>query len=55
MRLLFVLDAVEAPAAANPRLGRRLAGALAAAGHDVTVLELWDGCTPPPAVPGCAQ
>lgn len=55
MRLLFVLDAVEAPAAANPRLGRRLAGALAAAGHDVTVLELWDGRTPPPAVPGCAQ
>ena len=55
MRLLFILDAVEAPAAANPRLGRRLAGALAAAGHDVTVLELWDGRTPPPAVPGCAQ
>ena len=55
MRLLFVLDAVEAPAAANPRLGRRLAAALAAAGHDVTVLELWDGRTPPPAVPGCAQ
>ena len=23
MRLLFILDAVEAPAAANPRLGRR--------------------------------
>ena len=53
MRFLFVLDSVEAPAAANPRLGRRLAAALAGAGHAVTLLELWDGQTPPPAVPGC--
>ena len=40
MRFLFVLDSVEAPAAANPRLGRRLAAALAGAGHAVTLLEL---------------
>lgn len=53
MRFLFVLDSVEAPAAANPRLGRRLAAALATLGHAVTLLELWDGHTPPPAVPGC--
>ena len=33
MRILFVFDSVEAPAAANPRLGRRLAEALASLGH----------------------
>lgn len=55
MRLLFILDAVEIPAAANPRLGRRLAAALAAVGHEVTVLELWNGSDAPPPVPGCRQ
>lgn len=54
MHLLFVLDSVEAPAAPNPRFGRRLAAGLAAAGHDVDVLELWDGRTAPPPAPGCA-
>lgn len=53
MRILFVLDSVEAPAAANPRLGRRLAEALALQGHTVELLELWDGTHAPPAVPGC--
>ena len=53
MRILFVLDSVEAPAAANPRLGRRLAAALAQIGHSVTVLELWDGAHTPPETPGC--
>lgn len=53
MRILFVLDSVEAPAAANPRLGRRLAAALAQIGHSVTVLELWDGAHTPPKTPGC--
>lgn len=53
MRILFVLDSVEAPAAANPRLGRRLAEALAALGQEVEILELWDGTHAPPAVPGC--
>lgn len=54
MRFLFVLDSVEAPAAPNPRFGRRLAAGLAAAGHDVELLELWDGRTAPPAAAGCA-
>ena len=53
MRILFVFDSVEAPAAANPRLGRRLAEPLAAMGHQVEILELWDGAHAPPAVPGC--
>lgn len=53
MRILFVLDSVEAPAAANPRLGRTLAEALAKAGWDVTLLELFDGTHTPPPVPGC--
>lgn len=53
MRILFVFDSVEAPAAANPRLGRRLAETLAAMGHQVEILELWDGAHAPPAVPGC--
>ncbi len=53
MRILFVFDSVEAPAAANPRLGRRLAEALASLGHQVELLELWDGTHAPPAVAGC--
>ncbi len=51
MKLLFVLDQVEAPQAANPVLGRRLAAALLAAGHEVHLLEMWDGATPLPAPP----
>lgn len=51
MHFLLVLDSVEAPAAANPRLARRLAAQLAALGHRVHLLELWDGETPPPAPP----
>lgn len=51
MKFLFVLDSVEAPHAVNPQLGRRLAGQLAAMGHTVHLLELWDGETPPPAPP----
>ncbi len=53
MRILFVFDSVEAPAAANPRLGRRLAETLAALGHTVELLELWDGTHTPPAAAGC--
>ena len=49
MKFLFVLDSVEAPQAVNPQLGRRLAAQLAAFGHTVQLLELWDGETPPPA------
>lgn len=52
MRFLFVLDSVENPAAANPRLGRRLAAQLIGKGHEVHLLELWDGETPPPALEG---
>lgn len=52
MRFLFVLDSVEAPAAVNPQLGRRLAAELARRGHTVHLLELWDGETPPPACGG---
>lgn len=55
MRILFVLDSVEFPAAANPQLGRRLAGLLAGQGHQVHLLELWDGQTPPPETPGVAR
>lgn len=52
MRFLFILDSVEAPAAVNPQLGRRLAAELADLGHTVHLLELWDGQTPPPLTPG---
>lgn len=55
MKILFLLDSVEAPAAVNPQLGRRLACALAAQGHEVHLLELWDGETPPPAAAGTAR
>lgn len=51
MKFLFVLDQVEAPRAANPVLGRRLAAALLTMGHEVHLLELWDGATPLPAPP----
>lgn len=53
MRILFVFDSVEAPAAANPRLGRRLAAALAGMGQEVEILELWDGTHAPPPAAGC--
>lgn len=52
MRILLILDSVEFPAAANPQLGRRLAAALAQKNQEVHLLELWDGETMPPAVPG---
>lgn len=51
MRLLLVLDRVENAASANALLGRRLGEALHALGHEVHLLELWDGETPPSAVP----
>ena len=51
MRFLFVVDSVENPAAANPRLARVLGAALAVRGAVVHYLELWDGRaeTRPPA------
>ncbi|WP_294499771.1 glycosyltransferase [uncultured Gemmiger sp.] len=52
MRFLFVVDSVESPLAVNPELGRRLAACLAELGHQVHLLELWDGQTPPPAPAG---
>lgn len=52
MRFLFVVDSVEAPQAVNPVLGRRLAACLADQGHQVHLLELWDGENPPPAPAG---
>lgn len=54
MLFLFVLDRVENAASANALLGRRLAAAVAAAGHRVHLLELWDGETPPPPLPDAA-
>ena len=51
MRFLFILDRVENPASANALLGRRLAAELQAAGHEIHLLELWDGQTPCPAAP----
>ena len=51
MRFLLILDRVENPASANALLGRRLAAELRTAGHEVHLLELWDGRTPPPAAP----
>lgn len=53
MKLLFLLDTVESPLAPNPALARRVAALLAARGHRVHLLELWDGETPPPPAPGC--
>ncbi|HJA25883.1 MAG TPA: glycosyltransferase [Candidatus Fournierella merdigallinarum] len=53
MKLLFILDTVEFPLAPTPALARRVAGLLAGRGHQVHLLELWDGETPPPAAPGC--
>lgn len=55
MKLLLILDSVEYPLAPNPVLARRVAVCLAQRGHAVDLLELWDGETPPPAVPGCRQ
>lgn len=52
MKFLFVLDSVENPTAANPRLGRVLGAALAKRGHQVHLLELWDGHNPPPHLSG---
>lgn len=55
MRLLFVLDGVEAPASVNLQLGQRLAAELAGRGHEVHLLELWDGIHAPPAAPSVRQ
>lgn len=56
MRFLLILDRVENPASANALLGCRLATELLAQGHDVHLLELWDGLHQPPAAPqGAAQ
>ena len=49
MRILFVLDRVENPASANAQLACRLAEQLLAQGHEIHLLELWDGENPPPA------
>lgn len=54
MKLLFVLDGVDYPTAANPQLALRAAGALAKAGHTAHLLYLEDGRTPlPPPPEGC--
>ena len=55
MKLLLILDSVEYPLAPNPVLARRVAACLVQRGHAVDLLELWDGETPPPSVPGCRQ
>lgn len=55
MKLLFILDTVEFPLAPTPALARRVAGLLAQRGHQVHLLELWDGQTPPPDAPGCTS
>ena len=52
MRFLFIVDSVESPQAVNPQLARRLAACLAGQGHQVHLLELWDGETAPPAPAG---
>ena len=54
MKLLFILDTVDYATGVNAQLGRRLCSQLAAQGHTVHLLELWDGQTPPPETPGCA-
>lgn len=51
MRFLLILDRVENPASANALLGCRLAAELMAQGHEVHLLELWDGAHTPPAPP----
>lgn len=51
MRFLLILDRVENPASANALLGCRLAAELMAQGHEVHLLELWDGAYTPPAPP----
>lgn len=53
MQFLFVLDSVENPTSANVTLALRLAQALTQAGHSVRLLHLWDGRTPPAALPSC--
>ena len=51
MKLLFVLDYVDFPTAVNPQLAARLAGQLVQMEHSVSLLRLWDSCTPLPAPP----
>lgn len=53
MKLLLVLDAVDYPGAVNPRLAKNVAAVLAAAGHRVDLLQLWDGLDAPSGAAGC--
>lgn len=53
MKLLFVLDAVDYPGAVNPRLAKAVAAVLAAGGHRVDLLQLWDGLHAPGGAAGC--
>ena len=53
MKLLFILDSVEFSLAPTPALARRVAGLLAGKGHEIHLLELWDGENPAPAEKGC--
>lgn len=56
MQILLVTDRVENPASVDVLLAYRLASELAAAGHRVHILELWDGVVPPPPPPqGCTR
>ena len=56
MKLLFVLDIVDHPYAANPQLARRVMAELAGLGHTVHLLELTGGpgTSPWAPGPGCA-
>lgn len=55
MKLLFILDSVESPAASNPSLARRVADQLANSDHTVHILELYDGEVLPPTAQHCTQ
>ena len=52
MKLLFVLDIVDHPYAANPQLARRVMAELAGLGHTVHLLELTGGPGTSPWAPG---
>lgn len=55
MKLLFVLDSVDNPTAANAILARRVGALLAQKGHNVHFLELYDGKNTPPTVAQCTN
>ena len=55
MKLLCILDSVEFPLAPTPAIARRAAALLAQQGHTVHFLELYDGETVPPELPGCGR